>query len=418
MRIKKFVGATAKEAADKMRQEFGEAAVILNTRRVSKGGVLGSGVEEYVEVTAAYDESPMMPQPRRAAMPVQQKPAGGEDVLSSLRELATKFEQKRRTDVGKGLPAPTMSHAVASAENEALKQELSEVKSTLGEIAQHIKNSRMPVLSETLKNVYISLLENEVEEELALEIVKACNHKLGGNEIDNQFAVDRFIFNALARQFAEAPPHRAGRKRYVVALVGPTGVGKTTTVAKLASIGKLVRGENVALITADTYRIGAIDQLKAFADIASIPMSVVYTPDEMIAAIRKFSGYDTIYIDTVGRSQRSADKIMELGRFIDAADPNEVHLVLTANFSLSTARDVYKKFKSLKPNRLLITKTDEAVSMGMLLSLAVDSRLAFSYLTNGQSVPDDIEPASGDKLAKMIYPVGRIRAKVGAEANA
>ena len=126
----------------------------------------------------------------------------------------------------------------------------------------------------------------------------------------------------------------------------------------------------------------------------------------MIVAIRKFSGFDTIYIDTVGRSQRSPDKIIELCRFIDAADPNEVHLVLSANFSLSTARDIYKKFKSMKPNRLLITKTDEAVSLGSILSLAQDSRLPFSFITDGQSVPDDIEPVSGMKLAKMIYRMG------------
>ena len=336
MRIKKFVGATAKEAADKMRQEFGEDAVILNTRRISKGGVLGGG-EDYVEVTAAYDEAPMKAQPLRSQPPQYSRPTAGEDVLGSLRQMASKFEEKRRTDMGPGQLPPSIAQAVSSAETDALKQELSQVKSALGEIAQHIKHSKMPVLSEALKNVYTSLLENEVEEDIALEIVQACNHKLGGGQIENQFAVDSFVFNAIARQFVEAPVRRLGRKGYVIALVGPTGVGKTTTVAKLASIGKLVKGENVALITADTYRIGAIDQLKVFADIASIPLSVVYTPDEMIAAIKKFSNYDTIYIDTVGRSQRKADKLMDLGRFIDAADPNEVHLVLSANFSPLTS---------------------------------------------------------------------------------
>ncbi len=418
MRIKKFTGATANEAVEKMRREFGEEAVVLNTRRVTKGGMLGIGVEEYVEVTAAYDETPMKPQPRRAPVQRQQPAAAGEDMLGSLRQLASKFEEKRKSDVSPKRPAVSMGQAVSSAENEALKQELSEVRNALGEIAQHIKHSKMPVLSEPLKNVYTSLVDNEVEEDIALEIVQACNQRLNGNELLNQFAVDSVAFNTIARRFSEAPVRRLARKGYVIALVGPTGVGKTTTVAKLASIAKLVRGENVALITADTYRIGAIDQLKAFADIASIPLSVVYTPDEMIAAIRKFSNYDTIYIDTVGRSQRQADKLVELGRFIDAADPNEVHLVLSANFSVNTVRDVYKKFKAMKPNRILITKTDEAVSLGMVLSLSRDSRLPFSFITDGQSVPDDIEPASGNKLARMIYPVGSHLDKVGAEANA
>ncbi|MCL5035342.1 MAG: flagellar biosynthesis protein FlhF [Bacteroidetes bacterium] len=411
MRIKKFTGATAKEAADKMRAEFGEDAVILNTRRVAKGGLLGIGGGEYFEVTAAYDEAPVKAPPQ---LPAGTRPAAvraDDDVLGSLRQLASSFEDKRKNDQPHRQPVPQNAQPHLNYDNEILKQELSDVKSALGEIAQHIKRSKMPVLSESLKSVYSSLIDSEVEEEIALEIVQVCNHKLSGAEIENQLAVDKFVTNSIAQRIQEAPVRRGGRKGYVIAVVGPTGVGKTTTIAKLASISKLVKGESVALITADTYRIGAIDQLKAFADIASIPMSVVYTPDEMIAAIRKYSSFDTIYIDTVGRSQRSADRIVELGRFIDAADPNEVHLVMSANFSLSTVRDIYKKFRSLKPNRLLITKTDEAVSLGMVLSLARESRLPFSFLTNGQSVPDDIEPASGANLANMIY-------KTGVETNA
>jgi flagellar biosynthesis protein FlhF len=405
MRIKKFFGTTTKEAANKMRAEFGEDAIVLNTRRLMKGGLMGIGGGEYFEVTAAFDEG-LTPE-----SPVKSKPVPAEareEVMNGLRRMTSQFEEKRKTNINmpkvqEKRALPEASRARVNVGGEQLQQELNEVKSALGELAQHIKHSKMPILPETLKNVYTSLVENEVEEDIALEIVETCNHKLNGAELDNQLVVDTFIDDSIAHRIAESPARRHDRKGYVIAVVGPTGVGKTTTVAKLASIGKLVRDEKVALITADTYRIGAIDQLKAFADIASIPMSVVYTPDEMITAIRKFAGFDTIYIDTVGRSQRSADKVIELGRFIDAADPNELHLVLSANFSLSVVRDIYKKFKSLKPNRLLVTKTDEAVSFGQILSLARDSRLPFSFVTNGQNVPDDIEPVSAKKIARMIY---------------
>jgi len=417
MRIKKFFGVTAKEAADKMRAEFGEEAIVLITRRLNKGSLLGIGGGEYFEVTAAFDEG-LTPD-----SPVKSKPVPAnarEEVLNGLRQLASKFEDNGKNtpalpNVQMKRPLPNTGKTSVNIASELLKQELSEVRTAIGELAQHIKHSKMPVLPDTLKNVYTMLLENEVEEDIVLEIVETCNHKLNGTELDNQSVVDAFVHDWISLHIFESPMRRLDRKGHIVAVVGPTGVGKTTTVAKLASICKLVKGEKVALITADTYRIGAIDQLKTFADIASIPMAVVYTPDEMIAALRKFSGFDTIYIDTVGRSQRSADKIIELGRFIDAADPNEVHLVLSANFSSSVVRDVHKKFKSLKPNRLLITKIDEAVSFGTILSLARDSRLPFSFMTNGQNVPDDIEPVSGKAIAKMIYPdkSGSLRSLTG-----
>ncbi len=408
MRIKKFTGSTSKEAIDKMREEFGEDAVVLNTRRINKGGLLGVGGAEYVEVTAAFDESPVRVVPRPLL------PAGGNEspeIMESLRELASKFsertasgEQKRLSDQVHNRARSGSLPSSPAIESDSLKQELSEVKSTLGEIAKHIRHSKTPALPATLMNAYTVLLENEVDEDIALEVVQSCSRKMTGSEIESQVFVDAAIIAAVTRRFAEVSPRQSHDKSYIVSLVGPTGVGKTTTIAKLSSIDKLLRGKTVAIITADTYRIGAIDQLKTFADIASIPLAVAYSPDEMTAAIKGYSSYDIVYVDTVGRSQRSADQIEELASFVTAADPDEVHLVMSANYSLATLRDVTQKFKPVKPNRVLLTKIDESTCSGSFLTLANELGLPFSYITDGQGVPEDIEPASAATLARLIYP--------------
>ncbi len=411
MGIKKFTGSTAKEAVDKMRAEFGDDAVVLNTRRVARGGIMSVAGGEYVEVTAAFDETPMRVAPK---MPIRSGDAQGAEVVGSLRELAARFsesqpspERRNRADLGQNYSRqPATMHPASVVESEILKQEFSEVKNALGEIADHIKHSKMPVLSGPLNDAYSSLIENEVDQNIALEVVETCNHNMSGTALEDRITVEKSIVNIIGRYFIEAPRRIADKKGYVVALVGPTGVGKTTTIAKLASIDKLIRGKKVGIITADTYRIGAIDQLRTFADIASIPLSVVYNPEEMAAAVTEYSSYDVIYVDTVGRSQRSVDKISELAKFTDAADPREVHLVISVNFSPKTARDVLERFNPVKPNRVLLTKTDEATSLGLLLSLAKESKLPFSYITTGQSVPEDIEPASAARLAKLVYPNG------------
>ncbi|MGC8594346.1 MAG: flagellar biosynthesis protein FlhF [Candidatus Kryptoniota bacterium] len=417
MRIKKFTADTLNEAKEKMREELGEDAIILNSRKVEKGGVFGFGGSEYYEIVGAIDDHPVKIQSMQAkeANNIASTPSSNPEILENLRQIASKFEEKRKSR--------SLSNQILNADDHVnpesfkLQRELFEVKNALGEVVQQIKNSQVPILSDNLKLIYEELLEADVDKELALSIVRTTNHKLAGEELENPGIVESFVKRLIAGMVTEAPQRRPGKKGYTIALVGPTGVGKTTTIAKLASIHKLIKNENVALITADTYRVGAIDQLRAFAEIAAIQLEVVYTPDEMIAAIKKFSKHDTIFIDTVGRSQKSADKLLELSRFIDAADPNEVHLVLAANFSVRTMRDVYKKFKILKPNRLLVTKLDEGVSLGSLLSIANESRLPFSFVTNGQNVPDDIEPAAADKLAGMILNSVPLNWKVSEKEN-
>jgi flagellar biosynthesis protein FlhF len=190
--------------------------------------------------------------------------------------------------------------------------------------------------------------------------------------------------------------------RRLVALVGPTGVGKTTTIAKLAANYRLKEKHNVGLITVDTYRIAAVEQLRTYADIIDLPMQVVSTPREMREAVRRLESLDLILMDTAGRSPRDEIKIQELKSFLTEAAADEVHLVLSSVAGARTLEQTTERFASVGTTALILTKLDEATGLGNLLPLLRTSQLPLSYLTNGQNVPDDIETADTGRLARLV----------------
>ncbi len=188
----------------------------------------------------------------------------------------------------------------------------------------------------------------------------------------------------------------------IAALIGPTGVGKTTTLAKIAARFVLEQGISAALITADTYRISAVEQLKTYSDIIGLPLEIVYTPGELSKAIRKYRSKDLILIDTAGRSQHNEYQMKELEEFLSVNSRIEKHLVMSATTKQKDAEDILSKFSSCEPDRVIFTKTDETSSAGLILNLLYEKKMALSYLTNGQSVPDDILPASAEMLAELL----------------
>lgn len=212
----------------------------------------------------------------------------------------------------------------------------------------------------------------------------------------------------LALELAELLPPAApleltadGRPT-IVALVGPTGVGKTTTLAKLAAHMKLRENRRVGLITIDTYRIAAVEQLKTYAQILQIPLIAVTTPDEIQEAAKRLYACDLILIDTAGRSPKDEPRIAELAELLAAIRPDQVHLVLSATSREETLREAAEKFAVLSPRQVIFTKLDEAVGFGVIVNVLHNLNLRLSYLTTGQSVPDDIEVASARRVAQLI----------------
>jgi flagellar biosynthesis protein FlhF len=190
-----------------------------------------------------------------------------------------------------------------------------------------------------------------------------------------------------------------------VALVGPTGVGKTTTIAKLAANHRLRDKHRVGLITVDTYRIAAVEQLRTYADIIDLPMEVVATPRQMREAVASMAHLDLVLIDTAGRSPKDELKLQELKAFLAEAEADEVHLVLSAVASANVLRSTAEMFADVGTTALILTKLDEAMGLGHLLPVTRNERLPISYLTDGQNVPDDIAPADRQRLAQLMLGI-------------
>lgn len=364
---KTYRAGTLREALAIVRRDLGGDAVILDTREVRRRRLFGLGRRELVEVTAA-DRAPVSP-------PLIDPTAGPG-------------------------PGPATSEALRSQFGDQLGRLHALVAdlSARGRI-EHL----LPDLPTGLVPTYSQLLEAEVPEALARRLVRGVADRVEPDEAHRPEAIRAALCEAVGDCLAIAPPIGAvAGARRVVALVGPTGVGKTTTVAKLAADFKLTRGLRPGLVTVDTYRIAAVEQLRTYAEIIDLPLAVANTPGEMGRAIEELGDVDLVLIDTAGRSPRDEVKIRELADFLAAARPDEVHLVLSATSGERSLRAAADRFASARADRLILTKLDEADGLGAVLAVLERSHLPVSYITTGQAVPDDIEPAGRARLARLI----------------
>jgi len=256
-----------------------------------------------------------------------------------------------------------------------------------------------------LFEMYTHLIAQEMSEELANALIGEVERSLEPSQLEDADTVRGAVLEQLTTlipiskepivSWPENGPLR-------LALIGPTGVGKTTTVAKLAATFKLKQRKNVGLITSDTYRIAAVEQLRTYANIIGLRLEVALTPAEMAQACHALRDCDVILIDTAGRSQRDRDKLSELQKFLDAANPHEVHLVLSSTASEKVLLHEAEAFSEVRADKIILTKLDEAVSFGMLVSVMKKVGKELSFVTTGQEVPEHIEPGRAARLAELV----------------
>ena len=382
MEVKTYRARTMYEALEMVRRELGPDAAVLHTRHVRSNrlfGLLSAGRQIEVTASAGVNVPSRFPPPPPAE--------SAAPATMSLAHVETPPPGRR--------PQPERYNDVAG--------QLANLKAMVAELCRRPPSGPQHDLPESLFRLFAELIDADLSEETARELVEQVRAEASDVELADPLMLKAWIGRMIEAEIPVGGPITVTPgKRRLVALVGPTGVGKTTTIAKLAANHRLKEKRRVGFITVDTYRIAAVEQLRTYAEIIDLPMQVVSTPREMRESVRRMDDLDLILMDTAGRSPRDEIKIQELKAMLTEAAADEVHLVLSSVTGARTLQQTAERFAAVGTTALILTKLDEATGLGNLLPLLRAGKLPLRYLTNGQNVPDDIETADAGRLARLI----------------
>jgi len=392
------IGGTPREADD----DDGLADRLAAARRLARSAIADAEIDDGAESDAAGHR--MSPQPSRTPRDTADPIASPEPRSDAIPPRA----ERPLTDAPTAPASPLPLASTAAAEQDAdLHAELANLQKLVEEVLRAQRGAAASAGPDAVAQLYRTLLEHEVAEELADAVTAAVRTSLSEDEQADAEVVRRAAVTELAkriptmRALPKGGPQNDGRP-LTIALLGPTGVGKTTTIAKIAAAYKLRFGHRVGLITCDTYRIAAVDQLRQYANIIGLPIEVAITPADVQHACHQLRDCDVILIDTAGRSQRDAGKIDELAALLDAARPHQRHLVLSGAAAGRVIAQAAERFAPTAPDHIVFTKLDEAVTLGPIVAARDRLGAVVSFVTTGQEVPDEIELARGPDLAEII----------------
>lgn len=407
MIIKKFTAKTEKEAIENARKELGEGVVVMNVKPVKSKGLFAFLKSPMAEVTVALEEE-------------SEKLTAAVSAINSV--IASSQSQEEEQQV-KSTPvienAGKQGHSGVITEekrgnNSAIEEKLDSLQSLLEQQLQkpeeEKKEEAKPEEKEETETdrfmhlLHDTMLENEVDEKYAREIMDEIE-LINKPNIPFDYALAN-TYQKMILKFGKPSgiePAKSGIK--LVFFIGPTGVGKTTTIAKIASKFRVDEKKKVALLTADTYRIAAAEQLRTYANILEVPFRVIYTVEEINKALEDFKDYDYIMIDTAGHSHRNMTQKDNMSNIIHSVDDkveSEVHLVLSATTKYKDLISIADSYKEMADYKLIFTKLDETTTLGNLLNLRLYTGASLSYVTYGQNVPDDIEDFNPQKTVKRL----------------
>jgi len=414
--IRTYRAASIHQALRMVEDDLGRDAVILHTRQIEQHRWLPwQKIQEEVEVTAGIGwtvashsstAAPILPTP---APPM---PIGiPDDIPTAVASPATSSDGPSTDSMPPAGPAASFTQMPVELTT-GLTDRLAALEQQFAQLDSD-DSPQKPTIPAELLDLYTELVDSELDESLARELVVSLKREAMSEELSDPSLCRARLVKMVEGEFhaATSITSTPGQRR-VVALVGPTGVGKTTTIAKLAANLKLRDGVRMGLVTVDTYRIAAVEQLRTYAEIIDLPMKVVTTPMEMRRALDELSDMDLVLIDTAGRSPRDELQIGELKSLLADAEVDEVHLVLSVTANLDHLVSTVNHFSPVGTSALVLTKLDETHELGVMLNLARRVSLPVSYLTTGQDVPDDIEPADAQRMARLVLGLDRLLSSV------
>ncbi|HKM35839.1 MAG TPA: flagellar biosynthesis protein FlhF [Lachnospiraceae bacterium] len=411
MIIKKFQGKTEEEAMEAAKKELGDSIIVMNVKSVKRKGIFAAFKRPMIEVTVALEEeterfTPVKKETTQTTNGALKKdtPITSAWVKDGVANHAVQAPQKKST-----VEMGTIEEKLDSLQTLLVKQlKTPEAEKTLEKTDE--QTVKEPVeekdaeLVKFMKLLYNIMLENEIDEKYVNQIMEEIEKVHKPNT-----PFDYALANTYQRMIlkfgksVEISPSEKGPK--VVFFVGPTGVGKTTTIAKIASRFSVDDKKKVALLTADTYRIAAAEQLRTYANILEVPFRVIYTIEELENALRDFKDFEYIFVDTAGHShqnQAQKEAMRSLIHCVDGLADKEVFLVLSATTKYRDLLSIADSYKEMADYKLIFTKLDETTAFGNLFNLRLYTNASLSYVTCGQNVPDDIEKFSPQKTVKQL----------------
>ncbi len=415
MTINKFQGKTKEEAIQKAKTEFGETAVIMNVKEVKPKGIFRIFKSTTYEVTAAMEEKEQNVN-QTIAMQNMKKLHDSINFAADEKIEIPKQESKPAEKIDtKSVRMPDFSQLIRheqkkESEERQIEKRLDDLSNRLEESLGHtsggVELTKEPSAEELnfIRILYSTLLKNQVSEKYVNQILDEVEQFIRpGNSVDMILAN---VYQKLILRFGQPKPiDLSGAKPKVLVFVGPTGVGKTTTIAKIASKYKVDYDKKVAFITSDTYRIAATEQLQVYANILDAPMTIVYSKDEINSAIEKYADYDMVFVDTAGFSHKNTPQRDDMKKLLDEIDEKyrkEVYLVLSATTKYKDLLEIVDIYREITDYKFIFTKLDETTTYGNLLNIKLYAGAELSYMTIGQNVPDDIAIFDTQKIVKQL----------------
>lgn len=395
MIIKKFVGRSEDDAVENAKKELGSSIVIMNVRAVKHKGLFGFLRSKQTEVTVALEEE-------RENLSRQEKK--GQNVKNNMPVKEKKAEPAATENLEKKLDTlqNLLENQLVMNEKNAAEEEQS--KASVEEEKADTDNNEMTEQDKIFRLLYNTLIDNEVDEKFVNQLLEEPEKNQNpGMTLDLILAG---IYQKMILKFGKATPiTKSTEGPHIVFFLGPTGVGKTTTIAKLSSIFAVERKNKIALLTTDTYRIAAAEQLRTYADILEVPFRVVYSPEEFAEALSFFKNYDYIFVDSAGHSHQNEIQLEEMRGYIDVMKDEmdyQCFLVLSATTKYKDLIKIASNYGQVADHQLIFTKLDETTTLGNLYNLRLITDTPVAYVTYGQNVPNDIEEFDPQKTVRQL----------------